>query len=567
LHPSETLDGFANASFASLLAFAAFDAQLPAPHFEKLRKFGVPALTGTPAGRAGLMVLIGVSGKRPAPGVDRERFLDGAQVVLRDLEGLSLDVGGLHRLPGMPVAGQRSIELEPGSIIAELRLPGLAPTRYALAALRGRLTLLVAAAEDSGAIDVQQYLVPLKGAHDGYLTSDPRNIRRLELAQRLYTRGPAVRTDDRPGDIGSGLQDMLYGKALDPLLGALAGYSLVRAGHPEQYRAVAMGNMLTHFGGLPDSHVLAAICDPERRDEHFAVASRLGIPVFADGFRALHEWCSANETGRSLWTDPDMLLPGSTWTAWVASRPALRVHDGVMQPAPIGWSVLERRREEIERALPAVGRLRRPDAGYGYSATAFLVAPGIAMTMAVALPQHEMAGCTVDFADGENGSGCSFDVLDRVATGGAEGASRFALIRLSSTTARGERLPRPIALASRMPSPSHGRPVLVAGFPGRDTRVPQDVLDLTFGGVYGVKRVQPGQILSVEQDAGEFTNDCLTSGGNGGSPVIDVESGFVLGFHHSGRWLDSKRAEATSLWTPAVRNLLSGLGARYEDPP
>jgi len=92
-------------------------------------------------------------------------------------------------------------------------------------------------------------------------------------------------------------------------------------------------------------------------------------------------------------------------------------------------------------------------------------------------------------------------------------------------------------------------------------------LDLTFGGVYGVKRVQPGQILSVEQDAGEFTNDCLTSGGNGGSPVIDVESGFVLGFHHSGRWLDSKRAEATSLWTPAVRNLLSGLGARYEDPP
>ena len=69
-----------------------------------------------------------------------------------------------------------------------------------------------------------------------------------------------------------------------------------------------------------------------------------------------------------------------------------------------------------------------------------------------------------------------------------------------------------------------------------------------FGDVFGVKRVQPGQLLMVDRELTEFHHDCLTLGGNAGSPVVDVDTGLVLGIHYAGQWLEYKRGTAVPLW-------------------
>jgi len=159
LNPSEHLEGFANARLASLLAFAAFAAHWPnLGDFQRLRQFGVDHWTTLAAGRAGLMLLIGASGDHPAAGVSRDRFLSEGEFLARDLEGVTIAQGGLEALSGMAAAAQAKAELVAGCITVELRLPGLAPTRYALAALDGRVTLLVAVAEDDGQVEIGEGL-------------------------------------------------------------------------------------------------------------------------------------------------------------------------------------------------------------------------------------------------------------------------------------------------------------------------------------------------------------------------------------------------------------------------
>ena len=56
-----------------------------------------------------------------------------------------------------------------------------------------------------------------------------------------------------------------------------------------------------------------------------------------------------------------------------------------------------------------------------------------------------------------------------------------------------------------------------------------------FKGVYDVKRLAPGFITDPGQGF-VIQHDCTTLGGNSGSPVLDVESGQVVGLHFSGRF-------------------------------
>jgi hypothetical protein len=149
-----------------------------------------------------------------------------------------------------------------------------------------------------------------RGPFPEYLTNQPANIRRIELAQRYYASQQSI----EPSDV----EDMLYGKWLDPLLGCLAGYSLVRAGQQERYKGSAMHNMLKFFDALPDSHVLAGLCEPDRRGEHYERALSRGLPIFAEGLRAMVDWYLQRAAGLppNLVEPAQRLLPGSPWTAW-----------------------------------------------------------------------------------------------------------------------------------------------------------------------------------------------------------------------------------------------------------
>lgn len=356
LRPAEALGPVGGARLASLLAFAAYAAQQPAGG-DHLRRFGVDPVRLPPDSTCGLLALVGSAA---AEGPDLGGFLDQCFLRVRAADGVVLNEGTFRSLYGLPAAAQRSIPLrQPGSLHAELHLPGFAPTRYALAALPDRLTLLVAVAELDGSVEVQQYLIPALGRPPMFpeYVGGLDDFRRLELAQSFYAAGDrqaAQRMIDRrdiEGNVES-LAKLLDGKWLNPLLGCLAGYILVRQGEaaklvgrlsggagevlddPEgpvaqaarHLRPIhsALRNLLTFFPELPDVHVLAGLSDPveERRSGHFERALRRGLPIFGEGARALADWARRQSVHLPLEMREPLarLLPGSPWTAWEAGE-------------------------------------------------------------------------------------------------------------------------------------------------------------------------------------------------------------------------------------------------------
>lgn len=322
LYPSELLGPTAGMRLGSLLAYAAYAANDPGPHFTKLRSFGVPPLGAGGETAGGVLVLVGVAGGREREEI--EEFLSGCRIDLQRLDGQSLGDGRFAVLSGMPAAGFWQVELDrPGSLQAELRLPGFGATRYALATLPGRLTVLVAALESDGTVDVQQLLFPL--AQGGKriwrdLLQDPANLRKVDLGLRAFAAGEESPLAERD------LKDLLAGRWIDPLLACAAGYSLVRAGQPERFRGrllpgtldgvdpeapprgrslgpSALANLLRLFPGLPDAWVLAGLCDLAGRAGWFEKARRCGVPVFAEGRRVLSE----------LLTDPESFEESYRW--------------------------------------------------------------------------------------------------------------------------------------------------------------------------------------------------------------------------------------------------------------
>lgn len=330
LHPSEALSGVTKAKLASLLAFAAFAAIAPSQGMFHLKSMGIKRFESIEERGAGLLVLIGVGGDSPVPGISTSRFLSEAQLSLYDGDGrLLVDEGGFEILSGFPDAAQCRAIVAPASLIAEISIPGFQPTRYALTCLLERVTVLVIVTEDGGEIAAEQFLFPIQPLSLRFDTHDylefalspgidsALNVQRLEMAQRYYITGQKIPS--------AHLKDLLYGKWVEPLLGCLAGYSLIRAGKQAPFRDIgfeqqALGNMLRFFGDLPDSHVLAGLYEPERKDYHFSHALELGLPVFSEGFRYLREWYVQEDLQLPpRLTEPaDRLVTTSPWTAWLS---------------------------------------------------------------------------------------------------------------------------------------------------------------------------------------------------------------------------------------------------------
>lgn len=85
--------------------------------------------------------------------------------------------------------------------------------------------------------------------------------------------------------------------------------------------------------------------------------------------------------------------------------------------------------------------------------------------------------------------------------------------------------------------------VATIGYPGRNhyTKIREAQIKI-FGNIFNVKRLALGEIDSVDLKNGLLLHDCSTLVGNSGSPIIDLESGKVLGLHFSGRELISNFA-------------------------
>jgi hypothetical protein len=307
LYPSELLGPTAGMRLGSLLAYAAYAATYTGPYFTKLRSFGVPPFPERGNRASGVLALVGVAGDWE-PGEIGE-FLRGCSAYLQRPDGEISGIGSFDVLSGMPAAAAwQTVLRKPGPLHAELCLPGFGATRYALAALPGRLTVLVAVLESDGSVDVQQFLFPLSPGERDFL-EDPANVRKVDIAMRAFAAGeesPLAESD---------LKGLLSGRWIDPLLSCVAGYSLVRDGEPKRF-AKALKRLTASFPGLPDAWVLAGLCDPKAEEDWFEKAVRCGVPLFAEGVRALGPHSELAELRARL-------LPGSVWSAWAAPRPPL----------------------------------------------------------------------------------------------------------------------------------------------------------------------------------------------------------------------------------------------------
>lgn len=220
-------------------------------------------------------------------------------------------------------------------------------------------------------------------------------------------------------------------------------------------------------------------------------------------------------------------------------RPVISTRQGQVQgpslatPLPAGWSAFS---TAITPYLGSIGRIDRGSRGLSIVpdkvGTGFLVADRVILTnrhvleiLSVGTLQLETGMATIHFGF-EKDTANSEDPVDIVQVIAVHPTLDMALLRIADRP----RAQPPIPLS---PSPlAPGAPVVIIGYPLEDGARNPLFMNALFEGVYGVKRLSPGEVMGLRDEA--FFHDCSTLGGNSGSPVFDVASCALAGIHAQG---------------------------------
>lgn len=252
----------------------------------------------------------------------------------------------------------------------------------------------------------------------------------------------------------------------------------------------------------------------------------------------------------------------------LTARPAIRLENGTFaDPAP-PWADLGSFRAAIADTAARVGRVEvSGNPLLPFAGTAFLVAENLVMTNRhVAHTFADSAGGPWVFEPGMGAGVCWAEDPD------ADGSAEVAVTRVAGVHPRFDlalleldpgsaTLPSPVTVAGAAPATGSEVRIYALGYPALDPRNGAEAMRTIFGDVYNVKRLQPGQIMSVGAEPGVFHHDCSTLGGNSGSCVVDLATNRVLGLHFSGKYLKFNRAVA--LWELADDPMLTSAGVNF----
>lgn len=212
-------------------------------------------------------------------------------------------------------------------------------------------------------------------------------------------------------------------------------------------------------------------------------------------------------------------------------------------------------RRWLEAAIPAIGRIELPsNPAIPFGGTGFVIGPNLLMTnrhvaelfaqglgiRRVRFKPGETAA--VDFRREQGTDDSLLLSIDKVLM--IHPYWDMAVLQVQGLSDA----IRPLVLSTRAPEELEGREVAVIGYPAKDWRNDSAVQDQVFGGVYNVKRLQPGKVRETKPCASygntlqAMTHDCSTLGGNSGSALIDVSCGEVLGLHFAGSYLKDNYA-------------------------
>ena len=233
-------------------------------------------------------------------------------------------------------------------------------------------------------------------------------------------------------------------------------------------------------------------------------------------------------------------------------RPAILIQDGRFLPPPEDWRVLESVRAQVEATFPSVGRIEVPGhPEVDWLGTGFLVADDVVMTnrhVAVEFCRLKNKKWVfepgikprIDYREELNtGTPAEFNLTEVI---GIHEEFDLALFKVARKGTPGTTPPKPLAIDTK-PKLGPQRKVYIVGYPASDSKRNDPVeMRRIFAGVYNVKRLQPGELMSLSIPQSQMSHDCSTLGGNSGSCVINLETHKVVGLHFRGKYLQANDA-------------------------
>ena len=148
-------------------------------------------------------------------------------------------------------------------------------------------------------------------------STEPRELRRLELMQRLLLGGSLEAGNDLA-------LELLQAKNVDPLAACLGAYIFLRQGRVDEL-GTAIGNLLRSYPELSDSHVLKGELEAVagRHDgakQAFEQAIEVGTPIFGEGLTRLLEGLRTYELEHPRAKLVEKVfrrhVSGSMWSVW-----------------------------------------------------------------------------------------------------------------------------------------------------------------------------------------------------------------------------------------------------------
>lgn len=226
------------------------------------------------------------------------------------------------------------------------------------------------------------------------------------------------------------------------------------------------------------------------------------------------------------------------------ARPAIRVQDGKISEGGESWErILAPHANLTEATARATGLVRR-NGKMASSQTGFAIGEGLILTTLFPVPKDATfplplpAGeASFIFADDVDNAPKELSVEAVVFSIGSEGG--LPDLALLQVVGHDTSLNPPLTLSmkARVTDPA-GRFGFVVGYGFPSSSLPQSFTKELLGDAPGRKRLFPGRMLSVEAqgDVSIVTSDISTTPGSAGGPLIDLETGEVIGIHRSGRW-------------------------------